>query len=452
MNTSSLQDKTLDRRRRLQTMRLSILEGLLAMIAIGLQQTFYVPFLNALGATKFEIGIGSGLPALMTGLIQLRVPHWIQNPRYYKPALFWSTFLHGLSFFPLALVIYLRGPVCVWAAMAVMAVSAAAMGFGSGIWADWMGHIVPRRRRGTYFGNRNRLLTLSQLAASVIAGYCLDTSTGKTLLIFACVWTTGGLARTVSSFLFFRHHEPTTLRQESLRPGLFRDFCRQIFHTSFGNFVVAYSLIQLANNFSSPFFTLYMLNEMKLSYIRYTCLSQMPTLITLLSMPLWGRICDRIGYVRPMRLQVTIVFGLPLVWILTHNYWILMGVQVLSGLSWGGLTLASFNYSINSLPHQSRLSGLSYLNFISSVFIFLGTTLGGWVGPMLPTFSSSQLHSIFLFSTILRTVPVLLFQMLPEDAPPQTKLSTIERFFFDPRMALRAGFDHIISTKFRRPF
>jgi MFS family permease len=153
-----------------------------------------------------------------------------------------------------------------------------------------------------------------------------------------------------------------------------------------------------------------------------------------------------------MRLQVTIVFGLPLVWILTHNYWILMGVQVLSGLSWGGLTLTSFNYSINSLPHQSRLSGLSYLNFISSVFIFLGTTLGGWVGPMLPTFSSSQLHSIFLFSTILRTVPVLLFQMLPEDAPPQTKLSTIERFFFDPRMTLRADFDRIISTKFRRPF
>jgi len=451
MSRVSLKEKIIDRRQRLQTMRLSVFEGLLAMIAIGLQQTFYVPFLNALGATKFEIGIGAGLPALMTGLIQLRVPVWIRNPRHYKPALFWGTCLHGLSFFPLALVIFLRGPVSVWSAMSVMAVSAAAMGFGAGIWADWMGHIVPRRRRGKYFGNRNRLLTLSQLTASVIAGYLLDTNGGKTLLIFAGIWIVGGLSRTVSSFLFFWHHEPHTLSSESLRPGQFSDFCRQMFHSAFGQFALAYSLIHFAANFSAPFFTIYMLNEMKLSYIRYTCLSQMPTLITLLSMPLWGRICDRIGYVRPMRLQCTVVMGLPLVWIVTQNYWILMIVQVLAGLTWGGLTLTSFNYSINSLPHQSRLSGLSYLNFFSSVFIFLGTTLGGWVGPMLPTFTDSQLHSIFLFSTLMRIVPVLLFQALPEDTPPRTKLSAVERFFFNPQLTFRSGFDRIVISKFRRP-
>lgn len=451
MSPFSLKEKRIDRRRRLQTMRLSVIEGVMALVAIGLQQTFYVPFLNALGATKFEIGIGAGLPALMTGLIQIRVPFWIQNPRYYKPAMVWSTCLHGLSFLPLALVIFLKGPHSVWSAMAVMAISAAAMGFGAGIWADWMGHIVPRRRRGKYFGKRNRLQTLSQLTASVVAGYLLDSNGGKVLLIFAGVWIVGGLFRTLSSFLFFWHHEPNTLRRQSPQPGPFSDFCRQMFRSTFGQFALAYSLINFAANFSAPFFTIYMLNEMKLSYIRYTCLSQMPTLITLLSMPLWGRICDRIGYVRPIRLQSTVVLGLPLVWIITHNYWILMGVQVLAGLTWGGLTLTCFNYSINALPHQNRLSGLSYLNFFSSIFIFLGTTLGGWLGPVLPTFTDSQLHSIFLFSSLLRIVPVLLFQGLPEDTPPQTKLSAVERFFFDPQLTFRSGFDRIVISKFRRP-
>ena len=451
MGADALNNKRLDRLQRLQTMRLSVIEGLLAMIAIGLQQTFYVPFLNALGATKLEVGVGAGLPALMTGLIQLRVPHWVHNPKQYKPVMVWSTCLHGLSFLPLAMVIWFRSPLSVWSAMAVMSVCAAAMGFGAGIWADWMGHIVPRRRRGKYFGNRNRLLTLSQLTTSVLAGYLLDSFPGKVLLIFACVWTIGGLARTGGGLLFFKHYQPQTLVFEAMQPGRFGDFCQQLFTSSFGNFVVAYSLIHLAANFSSPFFTLYMLNEMKLSYIRYTCLNQMPTLITLLSMPLWGRICDRIGYVRPMRLQVTVVLGLPLVWIVTDHYWILMGVQVLAGLTWGGLTLTSFNYSINMLPRPSRLSGLSYLNFISSIFIFLGTTLGGWIGPSLPAFSRSQLHSIFLFSTLLQIIPVLLFQMLPEDTSPQTRMSTVERFFFDPQLTLRSGFDRIIVSKFRKP-
>jgi hypothetical protein len=103
------------------------------------------------------------------------------------------------------------------------------------------------------------------------------------------------------------------------------------------------------------------------------------------------------------------------------------------------------------LPRPSRLSGLSYLNFISSIFIFLGTTLGGWIGPSLPAFSRSQLHSIFLFSTLLRIIPVLLFQMLPEDTSPQTRMSTVERFFFDPQLTLRSGFDRIIVSKFRKP-
>jgi hypothetical protein len=41
-----------DRKLRLATMRLSIVEGLFAMIAIGFQQTFYVPFLNAPAPTS----------------------------------------------------------------------------------------------------------------------------------------------------------------------------------------------------------------------------------------------------------------------------------------------------------------------------------------------------------------------------------------------------------------
>ena len=45
-----------------------------------------------------EVGVGAGLPALMTGLIQLRVPHWVHNPKQYKPVMVWSTCLHGLSF------------------------------------------------------------------------------------------------------------------------------------------------------------------------------------------------------------------------------------------------------------------------------------------------------------------------------------------------------------------
>lgn len=444
-------DHRLDRRRRLGTMRLAVWEGLPAMIAIGLQQAFFVPFLDALGATKFQTGLGAGLPALMTGLIQLGVPRWIEHIRSYRKVLFWSTFLHGLSFVPIALVVFLKPPFSVWSAAALMAVSACAMGFGAGVWADWMSHIVPRRRRGRYFGRRNRLTMLCQMSAAVLAGLTLDTLGGRVLMIFTLLWTVAFVARAGSSFLFLRHYEPPTIHQQPRRPLAFGDFCQTLPSSVFGRFVLAYSLINLAANFSGPFFTLYMLNDLHMSYMQYTILNQTPALATMLSMVLWGRLCDRIGYVIPMRLQVTVVLGLPLVWIITDNFWLLMGTQVFAGLSWGGLTLTSFNYSLNAIGHQSRLSSLSYLNFLSGLCICLGTTLGGWLGPMLPAFSDSQYHSVFLFSTLLRIVPVVLFQLLPTDQPPKTKMSTLERFFFDPRLGLRMGFDRVIISRFRRP-
>lgn len=443
--------EVIDRKRRLQTMRLSVVEGLIAMIAIGFQQTFYIPFLNALGASPLQIGIGAGLPALMTGLIQLGVPRWLEHTKSYKKVLFFGTFIHGLSFIPLALVIYMHGPLSVWYAVACMAVSAMAMGFGAGCWADWMGHIVPRRRRGIYFGNRNRITNITQLGMSVLAGYMLDHVVGKTLLIFSLIWWFGCLTRTGSSFLFFWHYEPPTLQQQPRQSSRFRDFFGQLFTSSFGKFSLAFALINLAANFSGPFFTLYMLNDLKLSYLRYTILTLMPSLVTILSMKLWGRICDRFGYVIPMRLQVTGLLGLPLVWIVTDNFWLLILTQIGAGLTWGGLTLSSFNYSITAIGNQNRLSGLSYLNFVVSVCIFLGTTLGGWLGPHLPAFTGSQYHSIFLFSVLLRIVPVILFQTIAEDSPPTTKMNTFERFFFDPQLNLRMGFDRIVVSKFRRP-
>jgi hypothetical protein len=49
-----------DRDQRQRTMRLSVVEGMLAMVAIGLMQNFYVPYLNDMGGSKFAVGVGFG--------------------------------------------------------------------------------------------------------------------------------------------------------------------------------------------------------------------------------------------------------------------------------------------------------------------------------------------------------------------------------------------------------
>lgn len=433
-----------ERRLRQKTLRLVVYEGIFSMIAIGFQQTFYIPFLNAMGASRLEVGIGAGLPALMTGLIQLWTPQLLRREKGYKKLVLISVFGHAVSFLPFTLIALSRSPNAVWLAIAAGAVNAAMMGLGNSAWSDWMSYLVPRRRRGAYFSMRNRILTLLQLLTSLAAGQFLDTFPGRTLLIFSLIWTLAFLMRSIGGGYMAAQYEPPAVRRRAPEQGAFIDFLRRLHSEAFGRFVLAFALLNLGANFSGPFFAVYMLNDLQLNYLAYTVLVSIPSLTIVLMMSFWGRLCDRIGYVMPMRFFSTVVMGLPLVWIVTRNYWLLAAVQVLAGISWGGMQMASFNYSLDAVGSHNRLRSISYLNVITGICICAGCTLGGLLEPHLPPVSGNQIYSVFLVSVLIRIIPTLIFQTLPEDKPRHAKMTALERFFFDPRLSLRSGLDRTI--------
>lgn len=439
-----------DRRKRQKTLRLAVIEGMFALVALGLQQTFYIPFLNAMGASKLEIGIAAGIPALVTGLVQLWVPILLQSMRGYKKLVVFSTFFHAASFLPFSIIAFWHGHNAVWLSIAAMGVNAAAMGTGAAAWSDWMSYLVPRRRRGTYFSNRNRILTLVQLSVSLAAGRFLDTFAGKTLIIFSLIWTVSFVTRMIGGWIMGLQYEPPAVLERIEEKGRFRDFIYDLPKHSFGRFVLGFSLLNFAANVSAPFFAIYMLNDLKLNYLKYTILTCIPSLVIVLTMRYWGRLCDRIGYVVPMRLFVTIILGLPLVWVITRNYWHLVIVQMFAGMAWGGMNMASFNYILDAIGPKNRIRSIAYLNVISSLFIFTGSVCGGLLAPVLPQFTSSPIHGIFIVSVLIRILPMLLFQTLREDTPSHAKMTAAERFFLDPRLSLRIGFDRTIFGRDKR--
>ncbi len=80
------------------------------------------------------------------------------------------------------------------------------------------------------------------------------------------------------------------------------------------------------------------------------------------------------------------------------------------------------------------------MNAIAALFYFAGSALGGWLGPMLPNITHFQLHSIFICSTLLRLPACLIFQSLTTDEPAGTKMTAMEKFFFQPRRFLQGRF------------
>lgn len=428
-----------DAAQRKRTMRLSIAEGMIALVMIGLTQNFYVPYLNAMKATNLAIGIGFGSFLLAQGVVQVWAPAIVRLVGAYKNFVVFGNAIQALLLIPFAMMVHWFPSHSVWLSIGVMIFSAAAGGGTASAWSDWISYIVPRKMRGRYFSFRTALITLSQFIASITAALMLDRAK-DVIFIFTILWLVSAVARGLSAMLLHWHYDPPEIYSRPPVQVKFMDFISQLHTHSYGKFILAYSLIYFGAYFSAPFFTLHMINDLHFSYLQYGCVQMVVPLVTVFGLGLWGRICDRLGNIMPMRLAATIILLLPLGWLISGNFWYLLILNAFAGLAWSGFQLLTFNYSIGELPSGQRLAYISYMNAIAAIFYFAGSALGGWIGPMLPAITLFQIHSIFIFSTILRLPAVLLFQSLPTDEPSGTRMSAMEKFFFTPRRFIQGRF------------
>jgi MFS family permease len=442
-----------DQRQRARALWVSSIEGGIAWVWIALQQVFYIPYLKALGASDIEIGLGSSLPALCGGLIQLATPWAVAKFRTRKAIVVTMAFSQGLMYVPLALMWLLPRHPAIWGVIAAFSISTLAGGIHGPAWVDWMGDLIPRRMRGKYFGVRNRVFATIQLAVSVGGGLLLDRgggAFGKTMVLFSAIWTVSFIFRTFSSICLYIQYEPPYVPQHREKTLSFAQFIGSIWREQFGRFTICSCLLNFGANFSAPFFAVYMLQDLSYTYTTYTVMSMIPVLATIVVMPLWGRFIDRVGTVMPMKAFVVGIASLSLWWVFSANFWWLAAVQMFAGVMWAGYGLASFNYSIEIVTPAKRVSSLAYANVLNSIAIGAGTAAGGAAAPLLPHLFTYRLQSIFLVSCLLRVVPAVMFQFLKQDRRRPSHLTAMEKFFFDPMSILRNGLDRIPFARFIR--
>jgi MFS family permease len=451
-NESSLlsPDELSQRKQRLGAMRLSLIEGSFAMVMVAMLEAFYVPYFNAMGAGTLQIGLAASLPALAASLIYIYSPTALQQAGSHRKLVVLTVLLQAAGFIPFALVSHLHGKSwAVWGAIGFYVLLSSAGNLGAASWADWMGSIVPKRWHGKYFANRNRLLSLIQIAIAVFAGFLLDRAAGKVMLMFSLIWLSCFLARSISGLFLMLMYEPPLSAKKHKQTGGFLAFIKALPQTNFGTFTLATSLLSLAASFSAPFFAVHMLRNLKLSYVEYTILTVAVTAATVGFLGLWGRIIDRLGAIVPIRFCALGITLLPLPWVITGNYAVLMCVQVLAGFCWAGYNLAVFVYYLNYQGHAMRVSSISYFNAINFFCVFVGSTLGGLLGPHLPTIAAYQLQTIFIVSTLIRIAPAILFRKVKMEKQPQ-KFTVIERLFFNPKFNIFPGITRSIFRFFKR--
>jgi len=396
-----------------RSLKRSLFNDIFANITGGFSDTFIAPYALAMRASPSLIALLVAVPSITGSCVQLASAALTERLGSRKRLIVISIFCHILMWIPLIAVPYVvpSNTVIVFIFLYAIYVSFGATQVPA--WSSLMADLVPKTKRGTVFGWRNRLFGIINASSMLIAGYILSRYKGNPIAGFTVIFSVAFVARIISWYFVTRMYEPPlSIRQEHKFTMV--QFLRRVPKSNFGRFVVFVASMNFAVNISGPFFAVLMLKDLGFGYLKYTVITTTATLTILFMMKAWGRQADQVGNRKVLRFTSYFLPFMPLLWLFSHDLWYLIAVQVFAGLFWSGFNLSASNFIYDAVTPEKRTRCIAYFNVINGLAIFSGASLGGLLIKVVPAVCGYKILSIFVISSVLRMCIVVFLPRVKE--------------------------------------
>ncbi|MEZ5573494.1 MAG: MFS transporter [Halioglobus sp.] len=301
-------------------------------------------------------------------------------------------------------------------------------------WRAWMGSLVPARRRGAFFAIRTRLTMVSSLLIFIAGGGMLTlcAQSDNAELGFALLFVFAALGRGCSALLLSKMHDPEPLGQDPdhrvLRQSL-QHLVSALREPGFRHYTFFLSGMMGAVAISAPFFAVHMLDGLGFSYLQFSINAATSIVTQFLLLGFWGRFTDRHGNRLAILLTGSLLPCLPLLWLVSPNFYYLLLVQVVSGALWSGFSLSTSNFLYDLRPHRTGFAAYAAVQAsITAAAVFVGGLTGGFLAAYAPRLAemlsdwitvSSPLFLVFTMSAVLRVLVIAWF--IPRVNEPQVR-------------------------------
>ena len=366
-----------------RALRHSVRDGMAFSVQVGAGETYFSAFALFLRATAAEVALVTTLPALLGSTAQL-FSAWLGAYVGRKRLVLVGCLLQAVLWLPILLVPLLFPAHAVTALLVLLALYFSANNLATPQWTSIMRDLVSEKRRGRYFGYRTRLTTMATFVALVACGALLHEldRAGRTYHGFVLIFLVAFAARMISVYhLTFLHErdDPTPAPDMHIE-----HWWRSLKSTGAIGFSTYVALMNTAVGISAPFFTVYVLNDLELSYLQFTIWSGTSVIVQFLMLNTWGRIADVYGNRLVLILTSISLPIVPMVWLLANDFWALLVFQALSGLVWSGFTLCAGNLLYEIVPRTRRAAYVAFHNVGTAAGVFLGAMLGAGLAAVLP--------------------------------------------------------------------
>jgi len=378
---------------------------------------------QVLGANDFQLGLISAIPYAVSAL-QIFMSY-IMEKRRNRRFLFLFFGILGRSFWILiGLVPYIFPSfgvdLRIWLVIVFVGIiffgnSFVNLGFGS-----LMGDLVPIRIRGSYFGVRQMV----SLASGVIAGLLISSMIDRVGITgYSIALVLAGISQLMDITCFFFIKWPPMPESKDDHTSLLT-MVREVFsNKNFVKLILFYSIWIFSANIAGPFWNVYMLENLKMSFTQMSLYSQIiSNIATVLVISRWGRLIDRYGN-KPILQMATIFMALsPLPWFFAtpaSTYFILIS-NIFSGASWPVSDLCQQNLYLSHSPQKHRSMFIAvFLACINLFGVAFANMVGGFLMQTPFTALAEQHYVLFgmemnssrymFLATVLLRILVLIF-------------------------------------------
>ncbi|HLO88931.1 MAG TPA: MFS transporter [Nostocaceae cyanobacterium] len=300
-------------------------------------------------------------------------------------------------------------------------------GLGSASWMSWLAIIVPRRLRGRYFGLRNSATSLTNLLCVPLAGLTVSHWQGGTLQGYGLVLFVGIIFGFISlGCQYFKvdvnpqiqnieHHitkhdinQPISNPHSPGNSNIWQN-------SNFVLFLIYFCVWTLAVSLSSPFFNLYMLENLNLDVSWVSIYGSLQAGANLLMLILWGKLADKVGSRRILIVIGILVAITPLLWLgvgtdqLSLWLWLPL-LHILAGGTWAAIDLCINNLNIGLAPVKNQTIYFAIAAALSGVSGALGTTIGGLIAEFACFGGLLGLFAISSFCRLAALIPLMFVQ------------------------------------------
>ncbi len=421
------------------SLRHSVRDGAAYSLMAGSGESYFSAFAIFLQATTVQISFLASVPPLIASFAQLFSAWLGHKTGQRKSIILGGALLQAMIWVPMAVLPFVFPAHAVEVFICCVILFYAFGNLVAPQWSSLMGELVAEKKRGRYFARRTRISSMMSFLALVSAGIVLNlfSKSGTTQIGFLLIFAFAFLSRLISVYHLKQMYDPPG-HVAALEVMLDKTGWRQLRHTPFSRFVGFFCLMQFSVALASPFFSVYLLRDLKFSYIEFMCCSAAAVLMQFLTLTYWGRISDIFGNRIILLACGSLIPFVPFLWLFSTSFYYLLCTQAFSGIIWAGFTLSAGNYLFDLIPSGKRSTFMAIHNVIASIGIFLGALLGGLLGSYLPADLSlfgwqhhwpSSLYYLFIGSFLLRGLTAIYF--LPQlHETRRVKATTIRRLIF----------------------